>query len=156
MDLHARGTPRETDPQQASLEVKRCNAERLRDEEGVPFPIVVDAFEGTIHQLYGPAFNNAVFLINKAGIIVYRTMFLDASALAEPLADLVEWQWMDADNRVIKKSYSEQIRMVREPYDPECQQRILKVLEATNGPLDFEQMRAQRGFDLRDWRRSGG
>lgn len=110
---------------------KRANAERLCREEKITFPVVVDTLEGEIHQRYAdPQFNNPVFLINRAGIVVYKSAWLDTSELPQVLDDLKLWRGRAAIDKTIKKTFSERIRALREPYDPNASERIKRLLPA--------------------------
>lgn len=114
----------------ASLDDKRRNARRLRDVEQVPFPIVIDDLDGTIQRSFvHPHFNNPVFLINPAGIITYKSAWLDASELPQVLSDQVFWDGRAATDKTIKKSFSERIRPLQEPYNPTCNKRIKSLME---------------------------
>ncbi len=113
-----------------SLAEKRANATRLRDLEGITFPLVVDTLDGRIQQTYAdPRFNNPVFLVNRNGLICYKSAWLDASELPQVLEDQVLWDRHCLTDRTIKKSYSERIRPLREPFDPTCNGRIKTLME---------------------------
>lgn len=114
----------------ASLQDKRRNARRLRDEEGVTFPIVIDDLQGSIQKSFvHPHFNNPVFLINPAGLVTYKSAWLDASELPQVLEDQVHWDTRARTDRTVKKTYSERIRALREPFDPDCNRRIKRLMD---------------------------
>jgi hypothetical protein len=113
-----------------TMEDKRQNARRLKAEEGITFPIVIDDVEGTIQRSFvHPHFNNPVFLINRAGIVTYKSAWLDASELPQVLEDQVLWDRRAQTDATIKKSYSERIRPLREPYDVNCNKRIKRLMD---------------------------
>ncbi len=112
-----------------SMEDKRKSAERLRKTEGVTFPIVVDTYEGDVHHLYADVrFNNPVFLVNKAGFIVYKAAWLDSFELPQVLDEVVLWDRMGGADKVLKKGYSERIRLMHEQFEPECMKRTEKLM----------------------------
>ncbi len=114
----------------ASLEEKRANASTLKRLEGITFPMVIDDLDGRIQLSYvDPQFNNPVFLINRAGVVTYKSAWLDASELPQVLDDQVLWDSRSTTDQTIKKSYSERIRPLREPFDPACNRRIKALME---------------------------
>ena len=113
-----------------SLEDKIRNATRLKNEENVTFPILIDDLEGTIQKTYAEyQFKIIVFLVNKAGRIAYKSAWLDSSELPQVLEDQVLWDQRSATDLTIKKTFSERIRLLREPFDPVCNQRIKRLME---------------------------
>ncbi len=113
-----------------TIEDKRRNARRLKAEEGITFPIVIDDMVGSIQRSFvHPHFNNPVFLINRAGIITYKSAWLDASELPQVLEDQEFWDRKTQTDATIKKSYSERIRPLREPYEPDCNKRIKRLMD---------------------------
>jgi len=110
--------------------MKKANAAKLRQEEGMTFPLVVDSMEGTIHQSYvDPQFNNSVFLVNRAGIIVYKSAWLDTSELPQVLDDVKLWDERGTTDKAIKKTYSERIRPLREPFDSKSNAKFKWLME---------------------------
>ena len=114
----------------ASLEHKRANAAELKRVENVTFPLVIDSFDGAIQQSYvDPQFNNPVFLVNRAGIVVYKSAWLDSSELPQVLDDVVLWDERSPVDTTIKKTYSERIRPLREPFDLDANARIKRLMD---------------------------
>src|SRR5581483_11669836 len=108
-----------------SMEEKRRNAARLSEAERITFPLVVDELDGRIQLSYvDPQFNNPVFLINRAGVVTYKSAWLDSSELPQVLDDQAFWDSRSTVDQTIKKTYSERIRALREPFDPNCNKRI--------------------------------
>lgn len=109
----------------ADMDEKRRNAKRLHDEEGLTFPLVIDDIAGSTQRAYvDPHFNNPVFLVNRAGVISYKSAWLDSSELPQVLEDQVLWDTRTQSDRTIKKTFSERIRPLREPFDADCNARI--------------------------------
>ena len=112
-----------------SMDEKRANAKKLKELEGISFPLVVDTLDGRIQRLYvDPRFNNPVFLVNRAGVVVYKSAWLDSSELPQVLEDQAFWDERSTIDATIKKTVSERIRALREPYDPNCNQRFKSLM----------------------------
>ncbi len=113
-----------------TLEEKKRNAARLRQEEPFEFPLVIDSLEGDIQKAWADLqFNNPVFLVNRAGIVVYKSAWLDSSELPQVLADVQLWDAKSPTERTIKKTYSERIRPLREPFDLTANARIKRLMD---------------------------
>jgi hypothetical protein len=114
----------------ASLEQKKANAAELRRQEPFDFPLVIDALDGTIQKAWTDLqFNNPVFLVNRAGVVVYKSAWLDSSELPQVLADVALWDAKSPTELTIKKTYSERIRPLREPFDMTANARIKKLMD---------------------------
>jgi len=114
----------------ASMDEKRRNAARLREQEPFPFPLLIDALDGANQLAWvDPQFNNPVFLVNRAGIVVYKSAWLDASELPQVLDDAALWDARSPTEKTIKKTYSERIRPLREPFDSTANARIKKLMD---------------------------
>lgn len=83
--------PGERIPAHKSLDDKRKAAERLRKDEGLDIPIIVDDTTGKIHRKYGKL-PNPTFVIDKSGRIAFRSLATRPSAIAEALEELLEVQ----------------------------------------------------------------
>ena len=119
----------------ASLDDKRRNARELKKAEGITFPIVIDDLEGRIQRAYvHPHFNNPVYLVNRAGVVSYKSAWLDASELPQVLEDQVFWDAKSVTDKTIKKTFSERIRALREPFDPKCNRRIKELMDSIGLP----------------------
>lgn len=119
-----------------SMDDKRRLAQRLQDEERLTFPLVIDDIEGSTQRAYvDPHFNNPVFLVNRAGVISYKSAWLDSSELPQVLEDQVLWDARSQTDRTIKKTFSERIRPLREPFDTNCNARIKRLM----GEIGLEQ-----------------
>ncbi len=127
-----------------SMDEKRANARRLAEMEGITFPLVVDNLRGDIHKQYCTVeFNNSAFLVNRAGAIVYKSAWLDSSELPQVLDDTLAWDREAAAAKVIKKSYSERIRMLREPLEPDCIDKMYRLFDLVG--ISLERMGAVPG-----------
>lgn len=119
-----------------SMQEKRANAAELRRQEPFSFPLVIDSLDGTIQKTWADLqFNNPVFLVNRAGVVAYKSCWLDSSELPQVLADVVLWDSKSPTERTIKKTYSERIRPLREPFDLTANARIKKLM----GQIGLEQ-----------------
>lgn len=113
-----------------SMDEKRAFARRLKERESVRFPILLDTLDGSIQQRFvDPQFNNPVFLINRAGRVTYKSAWLDSSELPQVLADQALWDKKCVTDLCIKKTYSERIRILHEPFDTDCNARIKQLME---------------------------
>ncbi len=75
-------------PAHATLEEKRRRARELQAALGEPREILIDDMDGSAHQAYG-GFPNPVFIINRKGCIVWRSVWSNPSATARALARLL-------------------------------------------------------------------
>jgi len=69
--------PGEKIPQPTTYEQKREYARRLRDDHGIPWPVVVDDLEGTLHQQLDPK-PSAAYLVDPRGVVMFRSLWSDA------------------------------------------------------------------------------
>lgn len=83
--------PGERVPAHGSLAEKTRAAERLRDEEDIEMPIVVDELRGPIHRKYGKM-PNSTFLIDKSGRIAFRELWTQPHLVEDALEELLERQ----------------------------------------------------------------
>ncbi len=75
-------------PAHGTLADKRRWARELQASLGETREILIDDMDGTVHQAYG-GFPNPVFIINRQGCIVYRSVWSNPSATAAALARLM-------------------------------------------------------------------
>jgi alkyl hydroperoxide reductase subunit AhpC len=83
--------PGERIPAHGSLEAKTGAAERLRDEEEIEMPILVDELRGPIHRKYGKL-GSATFLIDKSGRVAFRALWTQPHVVEDALDELLERQ----------------------------------------------------------------
>jgi hypothetical protein len=94
--------PGERIPAHDSEDAKREAAERLRDDEDVDIPIVVDDLDGKIHRKYGKL-PNPTFLIDKSGRVAFRSLSTQPSVIAEAIEELLEVQrGRDVEHAIVR------------------------------------------------------
>lgn len=76
-------------PSHRNFDDKQCCARRLKNEEGETRTVLVDDFEGSVHQAYG-GMPNSVFIINKDGCVLFRSEWNNPSATRTALNALIE------------------------------------------------------------------
>jgi len=79
--------PGEDMPAHGTMEQKRHQAERLKREASVAWPILVDELDGSTHQQYS-VLPNHVFLIDHDGVVAFRGEFVHAPTLFRALEQL--------------------------------------------------------------------
>lgn len=70
-----------------SCEDKLRDAQRYKDDEGIPWPVLVDDLEGTVHQVYS-GLADPTYLIDADGQVAYYTMWTHAPNLNEAISAL--------------------------------------------------------------------
>lgn len=105
-----------------SYEQKRANAERIRREEKVGVPIIVDDLEGRIHKAYGLR-PNMLYVISRQGLIVYKSDWADTEELTQLFENLLAWEAARRENKPHKVAYSERLHYVPED-DLELRRRV--------------------------------
>lgn len=73
--------------QHRDLADKVARARALRDEDGEGREIVIDDIDGSAHKAYG-GYPNSVFIINRAGCVLWRADWNNPAATARALARL--------------------------------------------------------------------
>ncbi len=63
-------------------------ARELVEIKETPIPVVVDGFDEKYHELLGDL-PNFVYVVDKAGLVVFKATWLDAADVDEILAELV-------------------------------------------------------------------
>ena len=91
---------RETHPgeyisQTTSMDERRRNALRLRKEEKVNFPILVDSLDNRLRNLYH-GWSNGIFVVNKDGLLVFKSAWTYGPEVAQMLHDLYAWEKTEA------------------------------------------------------------
>jgi len=107
--------PGEKVPAHESFGQKLEQACRLRDEERLSRPILVDNLNGAVHQAYGALdlSNNRcprLQIIDKEGIIVFKATWSDAKELRLALEQLLLREARVAEGYDLKKAYLEKIQ----------------------------------------------
>jgi hypothetical protein len=116
--------PGENFPHHASFEQKMAHARKLRDLENISLPILVDDIEGSTHKAYGLQ-PNMVYLINRDGVIVYKSDWTDAHELKTMCESLVRLDAMKARKvPIIRRGVSERLHWIS--MDPVHRERIYR------------------------------
>lgn len=79
--------PGENMPAHESLEQKRAQARRMRDEEGIDWPVLIGELDGHTHQAYSKLPNH-LFVIDREGKVAFRSEFAHAPTLYKALSQL--------------------------------------------------------------------
>jgi hypothetical protein len=69
-------------PQPDSAELKMTHARAYRDREELPWPVVVDDIDGTLHRQLDPK-PHAAYLMGADGQVLWRTMWANVPELLE-------------------------------------------------------------------------
>jgi hypothetical protein len=116
--------PGENYPHHVSSEQKISHAKKLRDLDAVKIPILVDDIQGSTHNAYG-ALSNMIYLIDRDGVVVYKSDWTDAYELEEMCESLVRLDDMKARQvPIIRKGVSERLHWI--PMDPKHRERIYR------------------------------
>jgi hypothetical protein len=79
--------PGENMPAHESHDQKRRQAQRMRDEERIDWPVLIGELDGSTHQAY-TELPNHIFLIDREGNVAFRGEFAHAPSLHEALTQL--------------------------------------------------------------------
>ena len=116
--------PGENYPHHVSPEQKISHAKKLRELDDVKIPILVDDIQGSTHNAYG-ALPNMIYLIDRDGVVVYKSDWTDAHELEEMCESLVRLDDMKARQvPIIRKGVSERLHWI--PMDPKHRERIYR------------------------------
>ena len=100
--------PGENIPQPATIEERVKNAARLKKEEKVNFPILIDTPDNAVRNAYR-GWSNGMFVVNKEGMLVFRSSWTHGPELAQVLHDLHAWEKAQARNELVRMCYSERL-----------------------------------------------
>ena len=103
--------PGEKIKQHKSYQEKLERAKRMKREEEIAIPILVDTFDGDIHRSYGSR-PNGVFVINRKGILVHKAQWIDTLQLKDVLDNILEYENAMASGHGAYLSYSETLRAI--------------------------------------------
>lgn len=107
--IYSREThPGELVPQPTSIDQRRSNALRLQKEEKVNFPILVDSIDHRVRNLYH-GWSNGIFVVNKEGLLVFKSAWTYGPEVAQLLHDLSAWEKAEGRNELVRFCYSERI-----------------------------------------------
>ena len=129
-------------PSHESFEQKMANARTFKELENVQFPIIVDGLDGATHLAYGP-WPSSLFVINKDGVLAYRTNMSNSQELKQLLEDLLKGDELKAAGEMIHNQYSE--RIIPHLADKAAHRRVIE----RSDPDAIEHMWQQRP-ELRD------
>jgi hypothetical protein len=116
--------PGENFPHHTSPEQKILHAKKLRELDNVQIPVLVDDIEGSTHKAYG-ALPNMVYLIDRDGIVVYKSDWTDAHELEDMCKSVVRLDDMKKRHvPIIRKGVSERLHWI--PMDPHHRERIYR------------------------------
>ena len=113
--------PGENIPHHTSFQQKLSHASRCRDEENISLPILVDDLNGQIHREYG-LLPNMIYVINRQGIIVYKSDWTDAEELSDLFENMIRWEEAREQGQRFRLSYAERLRIVQD--DPAIRRRV--------------------------------
>ncbi len=122
--------PGENYPHHTSIEQKRHHARQLRELDQVTIPILVDDLQGTVHKAYAVhkaygGISNMIYLIDRQGIIVYKSDWTDAHELEGMCESLVRLDEMKARKvPIIRSGISERLHWI--PMEPAHRERIYR------------------------------
>ena len=89
--------PGENYPHHNSAEQKLAHAQKLRELEQIrEISILVDDFSGAMHRAYG-SLPNMIYLIDRDGVVVYKSDWSDAHEIDGVCASLVRREEMKAN-----------------------------------------------------------
>ena len=116
--------PGENFPHHCSREDKVGHARKLKDQESVELPILVDDLQGTVHRQFG-LLSNMVYLIDREGLVVYKSDWTDAAELDGMCASLLRLEEMKKQGiPIIRKGISERMHWI--PMDPALRERVYR------------------------------
>jgi glutathione peroxidase-family protein len=100
--------PGENIPQPTTIEERVKNAVQLKEEEKVNFSILIDTSDNAVRNAYR-GWSNGIFVVNKEGVLVFRSSWTHGPELARVLVDLCAWEKAQARNELVRVCYSERI-----------------------------------------------
>lgn len=132
-----------------SFEHKIAYARRFKEEDQVPFPIVVDSLDGRIHKALGGR-PNMSYVINAGGTIVYKAEWTHPADLPSVFENLIEWRDANDSGSVLKIGYSERFTYLKRSfdYDPRKAREIFE----RSGMQSAEDIAAFMGVDPFSWK----
>lgn len=92
-------------------------------EDGIATRVVVDDLAGTMHRAYG-GLPNMIYVLDRAGQVVYKAMWTDHADLAAALANLAWADEQQARGIRVKPSYVERLAYVPATYADGLRERV--------------------------------
>ncbi|MBM4299191.1 MAG: hypothetical protein FJ143_15755, partial [Deltaproteobacteria bacterium] len=117
--------PGENYPHHDGSEQKLAHARKLRELDRVDdITILIDGIDGAVHTAYGQL-PNMVYLIDRDGVVVYKSDWTDADELAGMCASLIRRDEMKAKNvPIIRQGVSQRLHWI--PMEPAHRERIYR------------------------------
>ena len=116
--------PGENFPHHRTWDQKLAHARKLKELDSVEIPILMDDLTGSTHVAYG-ALSNMIYLIDRDGVVVYKSDWTDAHELNGMCQSLVHLDDMKTRNvPIIRKGVSERLHWI--PMDPQHRERIYR------------------------------
>jgi hypothetical protein len=81
---------------------------RLKQEEKVKFPLLVDTPDNTVRNAYR-GWANGIFVVNRDGVLVFKSSWTHGPELAQVLHDLHAWEKAQGRNELVRVCYSERL-----------------------------------------------
>ncbi|MDQ3687441.1 MAG: hypothetical protein M3430_17845 [Acidobacteriota bacterium] len=75
-------------PPYRSFEQKMGDAEKFKREDGIPYTVLADDLQGTVHQVYG-GLADPTYLIDAGGSVSFYNMWTHAPTLHEAIEELL-------------------------------------------------------------------
>ena len=95
--------PGELLPHHGSMDDKIAAAERLREEEDLAIPVLLDELDGRVHRRYGGR-PNPTYIIDKSGRVAFRSTWTRPGVIREALEELLEVQEKrEVDHAVVSR-----------------------------------------------------
>lgn len=103
--------PGENIPEHTSFPQKVSLAERCKQEDEITVPVLVDSLNGQLHRDYG-LLPNMIYVINRQGIIVYKSDWTDADELEGLFENMIGWEEAKNQGRHFRVAYAQRLRCV--------------------------------------------
>ena len=116
--------PGENFSQHASFDQKLEHARKMRELDAVSLPILIDDIGGPTHAAYG-LLPNMVYLIDRDGLIVYKSDWTDAHEIDGMCESLIRLDELKARQvPIIRQGVSQRLHWI--PMDPNHRERIYR------------------------------
>ncbi|MBI4528782.1 MAG: hypothetical protein HY695_33720 [Deltaproteobacteria bacterium] len=116
--------PGENFAHHTSIEQKATHANKLKELENVQLRILVDDLQGRVHRAYG-LLSNMVYLIDREGMVVYKSDWTNAAELDEMCGSLLRLDKMKKEGApIIRKGVSQRLHWI--PMDPALRERVYR------------------------------
>ena len=116
--------PGENFPHHSSHERKLGHARKFKELENVRLPMLIDDIEGSTHRAYG-LLPNMVYLIDRDGIIVYKSDWTDTKEIEGMCESLLRLDGMKSRNvPIVREAVSQRLHWI--PMDPKDRERVYR------------------------------